>query len=226
MKKLIILLALLFIVPQVSATMPLNYFSSVVEDSPINVYYSIFLQNTTKTLIDLRSTSILRSSQIDWSVISADLDGYMHTPNNGDIINLTCFDQPFLQYLDSQPSWHAEGTWIQTIQLNTGSSNMPSLSPAEANFTKYSMLCYATITGDNAWITFVFKTKIESQLTKAFQVPDEATNEIIFRTQHTLTAAFDIAKLVIMMVGFLLLIFIITYLIKAFIFFIKKLRGQ
>jgi hypothetical protein len=225
MNKYIILALMFLLLPiSVSATMPQNYFTSVVEDSPINVYYSVFLQNGVNTLIDLRSTSDLRSSQLEWSVISADLDGYMHTPNNGDTIDLTCFDSPFLQYLDAQPSWHAQGTWINTLQLNSGSSGLSSLSTTEATFTKYSMRCYATIIGDDAWITFTFKAKVENQLMKAFAVSDDATNEIIQRTGHTLTAAFDVIKLVIIAAGLVLLIFIIVFMAKVFMFFVKKLK--
>jgi len=229
-KHISLALLLLLVLPISVSAMPQNYFASVVEDSPINVYYSVFLQDGVKTLIDLRSTSDLRSSKLEWSVISANLDGYMHYPNDGDIIELTCSDSPFLQYLDEQPSWHAQGTWIMlesmkyTFQFNSGSGGLPSLSTTEAASTKYSMRCYATITGDDAWITFTFKAKVENQLMKAFAISDDATNEIIQRTGHTLSAGFDIIKLVIIAAGLVLLIFIFVFMAKSFMFFIKKLR--
>jgi hypothetical protein len=188
------------------------------------VSYSIYAQDGQTLLLDLRSTDELYSPDVYMIIISSFAPHEGISPNPGDSINIACSNINRTYYLDSQMTWTTVYMANIHIPLNSGYSQGAFYSIEETSHTKYSNLCYVTMHGNDAMLEIHYRPMIQSPLSKAFQIPDEATNEIIQRTGHTLTAAFDVIKLVIIAAGLVLLIFIIVFMAKVFMFFVKKLK--
>ncbi len=188
------------------------------------VAYSIYAIDGQTVQLDLRSTNDLYSPDVSMILISSLAPHVAIRPNPGDSINIACSNINRTYYLDSQITW--SNIYMANIQipLNSGYSQGAYYSTEEASHTKYSNLCYVTMHGNDAMLEIHYRPQIQSPLAKAFELPDSATNEIIQRIGHTLTAAFDIIKLVIIATGLILLVFIIVFMAKVFMFFIKKLR--
>jgi hypothetical protein len=194
----------------------LSYTSS---NNIITTYY--LPQNISLEHVEVRTMAELKSYTMYISPVSNS------PPLNNTTFYYNCLGSSENLTLSERIGWNDNGFAIILVNLLPGyEDQIINSKNNEEDYILNSNTCTFAIYGQEVYLSILTLPKFsQADLSGFFTTPDDAMGQLVTRTTDTLTSSFDIIKMLLVITGFILTMFLLVFVWKLLEYFVSRVKG-